>query len=209
MGYNFKAKRLSETIVIRSYVGIAYLAAVMAGYAGTVAAAALDHRRGNSDFSPVFGVARVSPNRDACLTIKKRDLKPGQSFTLVWIAAAGAMQSPEMRSATIRELLPAPCDPINSSAEDTAYRFETGTLDATKIYIAVVTKPMELRVVGAQVRGKFGVSRDITFRSCSSREGLHFSAWSGGASTGKSVWHSYYYLGYDVEPTCTDADFKE
>ena len=190
------------------YVKIACLAAVILGYAGTIGAAAPDHRRGSSDFSRNLGVATVSPNREACLTIKNRDLKPGQSFTLVWIATNGAMQSPEIRSATIRKSLPARCDPINSLPGDSAYSFDTGTLDTTKIYIAVVTKPIELRTVGAQVRGKIGASPEIAFRSCSSLEGVHFSAWSGGALKGKRVWHSYYYLGYDVEPTCTDADFN-
>ena len=191
------------------YVGIAYLAAVVLGYAGTIDAAAPDHGRGSSDFSRDFGIATVSPNRDACLTVKNRDLKTGQSFTLVWIAAAGGKQAPEIRSATIRKWLPSPCDPVNSSVEDAAYSLDAGTLDTTKIYIAVVTKPIELRVIGAQVRGKIGASRDIVLRSCSSFEGLHFTAWSGGALKGKRVWHSYYYLGYDVEPTCIDADFKE
>ena len=191
------------------YVGIAYLTAVVLGYAGTIDATAPDHGRGSSDFSRDLGIATVSPNRDACLTIKNRDLKTGQSFTLVWIATAGAMQSPEIRSATIRKRLSSPCDPVNSSADDTAYSLDAETLDTTKIYIAVIAKPIELRVVGAQVRGKIGASRDIVFRSCSSFEGLHFTAWTGGALKGKRVWHSYYYLGYDVEPTCIDADFKE
>jgi hypothetical protein len=191
------------------YVGIAYLAVVVLGYAGTVDAVTPDDKRGSSGFSRDIGVATVTSNRDACLTIKNRDLKPGQTFTLVWIATEGAMQSPEIRSATIRRRLPSPCDPVNSSAEDTAYSLDAGTLDNTKIYIAVVAKPIELRVVGVQVRGKIGASRDIVFRSCSSFEGLHFTAWTGGALKGKRVWHSYYYLGYDVEPTCIDADFKE
>jgi hypothetical protein len=191
------------------YVGIAYLAVVVLGYAGTIDAAAPDHGRGSSDFSRDFGIARVSPNRDACLTVKNRDLKTGQTFTLVWVPVAGVMHSPEIRSAPIRRRLPSPCDPVNSSAEDTAYTLDAGTLDTMKIYIAVIAKPIELRVVGVQVRGKIGASRDIVFRSCSSFEGLHFTAWTGGALKGKRIWHSYYYLGYDVEPTCIEADFKE
>lgn len=43
-----------------------------------------------------------------------------------------------------------------------------------------------------------GTAPRETFRMCTSTEGLHLTAWSGG----KRVWHSYFLLGYDVEPTC-------
>lgn len=38
---------------------------------------------------------------------------------------------------------------------------------------------------------------------CASAEGLHFYAYRSGR--GKPVAHFYYYLGYDVEPTCFDS----
>jgi hypothetical protein len=40
---------------------------------------------------------------------------------------------------------------------------------------------------------------DLVFRSCASREGVHLTAWSRGAR----IWHAYFYLPYDIEPTCT------
>ncbi|MGL5879455.1 MAG: hypothetical protein ACRC2V_16975 [Xenococcaceae cyanobacterium] len=48
-----------------------------------------------------------------------------------------------------------------------------------------------------------------SFRSCASAEGLHLTVWSGQALTGTRKWHSYYYLGYDVEPTCTAIEIKD
>ena len=42
----------------------------------------------------------------------------------------------------------------------------------------------------------------ITFRMCSSSEGLHFTTWRGGRRT----WNQYWYLGYDVEPDCTEQE---
>jgi hypothetical protein len=46
------------------------------------------------------------------------------------------------------------------------------------------------------------------FRTCASTEGIHATAWSGAPLTSPRRWHSYYYLGYDVEPDCTPADYK-
>ena len=45
-----------------------------------------------------------------------------------------------------------------------------------------------------------------TFRLCPSTEGLHLTVWSGRPLRGKRLWHSYFYLGFDVESTCTDIE---
>src|SRR6266478_6016907 len=44
------------------------------------------------------------------------------------------------------------------------------------------------------------------FRSCTSQEGVHFTIWADKPLQGKRRWHRYVYLGYDVEPTCTDPE---
>lgn len=46
------------------------------------------------------------------------------------------------------------------------------------------------------------------FRSCTSSEGIHLTVWAPpGPLVGKRVWHAYYYLGYDTQPSCKPADF--
>ena len=45
------------------------------------------------------------------------------------------------------------------------------------------------------------------FRTCASEEGIHTTAWSGLPLASPRRWHAYYYLGYDVDPDCTPADF--
>jgi len=45
-----------------------------------------------------------------------------------------------------------------------------------------------------------------SFRVCPSMEGLHYTIWSGPPLTGTRLWHDYWYLGYDVDPTCTEAE---
>lgn len=46
----------------------------------------------------------------------------------------------------------------------------------------------------------------VTVRSCSSNEGVHLTAWRGKPLEGRRLWHAYWYLGYDVEPSCTDKE---
>ncbi len=43
-----------------------------------------------------------------------------------------------------------------------------------------------------------------TLRSCTSREGLHLTVWSGEPLTGTRRWRSCDYRGYDADPTCTE-----
>ncbi|HXN75833.1 MAG TPA: hypothetical protein VN876_04300 [Gemmatimonadaceae bacterium] len=49
--------------------------------------------------------------------------------------------------------------------------------------------------------------RSWRFRTCASEEGIHTTAWSGVPLSSPRRWHAYYYLGYDVEPDCTAADY--
>lgn len=50
---------------------------------------------------------------------------------------------------------------------------------------------------------------EIYFRSCTYHEGLHFSSWLGKPLSGKQLWQAYFYLGYDVEPSCEEKDFPK
>lgn len=43
----------------------------------------------------------------------------------------------------------------------------------------------------------------LTFHSCTSADGVHLTAWRGKALGGDRLWHEYYYLGQDLEATCT------
>ena len=40
------------------------------------------------------------------------------------------------------------------------------------------------------------------FNSCETSEGMKFFVWSGAINQGKARWSDYYYLGYDMQPTC-------
>ena len=50
-----------------------------------------------------------------------------------------------------------------------------------------------------------GARADVV--ACTSREGLHLTAWAGAPRRSGRLFHAYVYLGYDVEPTCAgDSD---
>ena len=46
------------------------------------------------------------------------------------------------------------------------------------------------------------------FRTCTSNEGIHLTVWSGKPLIGKRRRHFYYYLGYDVVPSCKKKDYS-
>ena len=49
----------------------------------------------------------------------------------------------------------------------------------------------------------------ISVRGCTSNEGLHLTLWNGEPLKSKRLWHMYFFLAYDVEPTCESADTQD
>jgi hypothetical protein len=188
---------------------VLFLSMLLLDHAAILSAAVPRSHRDAIDLAGGIGLVASTQSGQFCLLIKNGNLKPGQELTLLWIPIADLKQAPEIRSATVRELLTNPCDPINSVPGDVAYVLDAEKLDKGKIYIAIVGRQVDLRVVRGVLEDKLDPHNNITFRSCSSMEGLHFTGWAGGALKGKKIWHRYYYLGYDVEPTCQDPAFKD
>jgi hypothetical protein len=192
MGFHIAMKQLNAV----------FAAILSLGYPGMISGAMLD-------FTRDIGIAAASAQQQLCMASKNKNLRPGQPVKLAWIPDRSSAQAPEIKSAIVGKLLTAPCNPVNSAQGEAAYSLNGANLDTDKIYVAVVGQVIDLRLVAGKVRGKIGARQEITFRSCSSLEGIHFSAWTGGVPKEKRVWHAYYYLGYDVEPTCTDPELKD
>ena len=155
-----------------------------------------------------LGLVAANAQGNFCLLIRHGELKPGGQITLIWVPVEGEPHRPEARRVKIIAKLTAPCDNLNAQADDYAYRLEADKLDHEKIYIAVVAQPNSLRMGSGEITARFG-HRELNFRSCTSTEGVHFSAWSGTLPKAKMVWRRYFYLGYDVEPTCAEREFEE
>ena len=155
-------------------------------------------------------VGLIAADRQAefCLLIKNPALKRGQEITLVWVPVEDHLFKPEIRYGRIVEKLSEPCDPVNQLQDDPTYRVDAGKLERGRVYFAIVGRQNQLTIARGKVRGIVGPI-ELSFRSCTSMEGMHFTIWRGEPLTGKRLWHDYYYLGYDTEPTCKDVDFKD
>ena len=136
-------------------------------------------------------------------------LKPAQEITLIWVPVEGASANPEIGYAKVTEKLAGPCDPFNQGDGDATFRLAAGKLERGRIYFALVGRHTDLRITRDQVTGSLGVTKAISFHSCTSMEGLHLVMTAGREASVKKVWHRYYYLGYDVEPTSKEPAFKD
>ena len=67
--------------------------------------------------------------------------------------------------------------------------------DAPAISIADGRARIDLNGDGAQE----------VFTVCATSEGIRFGLWFGEPYRGDPIWIGYYYLGYDLEPTCPQA----
>lgn len=50
--------------------------------------------------------------------------------------------------------------------------------------------------------------KDEFFRRCTEEEGILLAIWTGKPLEGKRLWYSFYYLDYNVEPSCKDKDWE-
>ena len=75
------------------------------------------------------------------------------------------------------------------------------------VWIAVPGKPASRRISPGVVAVMLSAAQiEAQFRACTSTEGLHLTVWSGDPLQSRRLWHQYFYLGYDVEPSCKDGD---
>ena len=85
-----------------------------------------------------------------------------------------------------------------------------GALDSTRLSIAIVGAHERPVLRGGLASADLdGDGTPERFRACTSAEGVHLTIWSGRPPTERLRWHRYYYLGYDVEPSCTAAEVRD
>ena len=151
-----------------------------------------------------LGVAEVQEQGRVCLTIQNTKLKAGDPVSV--ISTEGGVEQ-----AQVTAKLGNSCSKDKTVAADDAFyslqlaknRLPPGTLG---LGIADYTGPFEntSQFVGfntLRLEGKADY-----FSSCAGSEGVNLLVWNGLPGQGTLEWHRYYYLGYDVETTCTEAD---
>jgi hypothetical protein len=154
------------------------------------------------DFATQLGVVSIAEGKPPCLDITNKTLTNGEKITLV-----KTTKPQSIAQAEIVKRLDGNC-PVRASEDDpkeSHYQLKLlkGSFDTSAIAFAIA-KPVRSFVLknGLVNVDLDGDGRTEYFRECTSSEGLHLSVWTGRLLNGQRRWHYYYYLGYDVEPSC-------
>ena len=105
------------------------------------------------------------------------------------------------------------CDEPNLSMIE-GHRYTLSGLSLTpegaSVWIALPGRIVSREIPGGQISLRLDERYpNVRVRLCTSSEGLHLTAWAGEPLKTRRLWHQYYYLGYDVEPSCTEEDFRD
>jgi len=141
----------------------------------------------------LFG-AVVARARDNCLQTVAR-LEPGTRIQ--FLLPDREVAAP----ATVGERHPECGDGVSDGRN--AYLIETYDLVPGDFAIALLAPDVPVRNSRTDIDGD-GVYE--SYRFCTSAEGVHFTVWAGEWFEGRRLWHDYYYLGYDMSPTCTESE---
>jgi hypothetical protein len=151
--------------------------------------------------SPRLGVAVIQADGSACVTFRGASVRAGEKILLILFSP------PRVVDGDVRGKAPAPCDKTligDAQAYRVQLRYSMG--GSEELGIAVFD-------AGARAEyhdGEFIVQTreakvPLRFRQCASGEGVHLTAWRGNRRT----WHEYWYVGFDLESTCTDEETRE
>ncbi len=154
--------------------------------------------------SALFGVA-VQTADHICFSIRNASLQTNSPVTLVTasepqsIAKAEVIQPTSSACPGIHNEQPAP--------SNYHLRLVSGKVERNLPLIAVAADSGQFKSTTSPVQAALeGFPKPVSFRSCTSSDGVHLTAWQGTPLTGQRIWHQYYYLGQDLEPTCTGKD---
>lgn len=151
-----------------------------------------------------LGVASDRPGF-TCLTIANRNLSIGQPVFLVVLSPQQAIVQAKVERSLSKDCMGG--DAAQSTMASYELSVVKGTLPPAAPAIAAVNPVTPLRTRGDSVVSDLeGKGQLDYFRQCTSSEGVHLTVWAGKPLTGKRLWHQYYYLGYDVEPNCSEKE---
>ena len=160
------------------------------------------------DWSRHIGLFAANSHGKFCLSIANGALKLGQEIVLIWVPVEGERREPEIRRGKITAKLAAPCDETNRQVTDSVYQLDAGKLD-NRPDLFRAGRPSDRDTGGRRgSENSFRQSRS-RFSLMHEYRGFHFSIWSGTQLKEQEIWRRYFYLGYDVEPTCAERDFEE
>lgn len=151
--------------------------------------------------SPRLGAALFRPDSSACVTFRGEPRRTGDRVLLF------VFSPPRVVDGWIRGRSTEPCNQ-SGGPEDQSYLVGLRHAISDGDEVGVAVYDLSARVEYSD--GEFivyteGARSSLQFRQCASQEGLHLTAWRGTRRT----WHEYWYLGFGLEPNCTDEEAKE
>lgn len=159
------------------------------------------------DLRSQVGVVDTRSRAEVCFTIPNANLVEGSEVRIV-----SPYKPQSVATAVVERKLSASCSRNpDTSPEDVFYSLKliSGKVEPESVGIGVVDAGRDFRV--ANDLASIDLNRDGRreyFRVCTSQEGLHLTIWSGKPLRGTRMWHWYYYLGYDVEPSCSRREVR-
>jgi len=150
--------------------------------------------------APRMGIAQVNAKGSACIAIRGAAVRAGDAF---WIVL---FDPPRIVDGTIASRSAQACSLLAHAEGDKYVGKLRFTFGSDEVGIAVFASGARAEYVdGEFVLNTPDAKTPISFRVCSSQEGLHYSTWRGNRRT----WEEYLYLGYDLEVTCTEEERGE
>src|SRR5215207_2895240 len=143
-----------------------------------------------------------------CLAIRNANLAKGHRIQIIKLA-----KPQSVAEALILEKLSTSCSTNPETDEkDSFYSLKPhkGAVELNTVSIAIVDYEGDFVLKRAAVSADLNRdNRSEYFRKCTSNEGIHLTVWSGKPLVGKRRWHRYFYLPYEVVPTCKEKDYKD
>ena len=92
---------------------------------------------------------------------------------------------------------------MNAKPGMSFYTLDTGSVGSTDMGLGIVASPANLAVTNGLARVDLDLDgHSEVFSSCATSEGIKFAVWSEKAYHGEPRWSGYYYLDYEMNPTC-------
>ena len=150
-------------------------------------------------------VGTVNPieKRFACLAIQNSKLKSGLKIQVVLPDKPQAVKSAVIESKENKSC----SSEIDIAPRVSFYKIKMADERDIDFGIGVIGS-RQIRVVHGIARADINDDGKLEyFRTCASNEGIHSTVWTGKPLIGKRIWHTYYYLKYDTDPTCKKKDY--
>ena len=157
------------------------------------------------DYFSQIGIVEFLPDASACLTIPNPSLKVGEAVKTILLDKPQVLETAQVEKKLDKSCSRNP----EVSAADAFYalRLKPNDSDPKPVSIAVARFAGEVHFKDGFAHADLAATGSMhSFRSCASTEGLHLTVWDGASSR---KWHRYYYLGYDIEPDCSEKDYSE